>query len=141
MDTKSNNRWLWIVSLIVIFTCITTPSYGNYMIKACQKIGLIIAGILLLIFLYQNIKKESSLRKRGLAFVILFLCFATVVVPSDGNESIKTAQNISWAVNCLLIIIFLFYNRHSKVLIKRAILSGVICILVGSLIYLLKTKG
>lgn len=141
MDIKSKNRWLWMVSLMIVFISITTPSYGNSMIKAIQKIGLIIAGIFLLIFLYQNIKMESSLRKKGLALVILFLGFATVLVPSDSTESIKMARNISWAVNCILIVVFLFYNRHNKVLVRRAILSCVICAVMGGLIYLLKTRG
>ncbi|WP_222167140.1 hypothetical protein [Edaphocola aurantiacus] len=139
MRTTYQKQWLAYVALFICGVSVLIPANGNSTIKFAQFAALLIAGILAFIYMYYNIRKQAGINKKWLGVIVLFIAFFSIPISSYRNETIMMAKNIALAINFILVLIFLYYNRHNKVLMKRGILVGLAFAAIGVMTYYFKT--
>ncbi len=105
-----------------------------------KKAVLGVSAALTLIYLYYTSKKQQDLNKRWLGFTTIVIAFVGVVIPSYHNETLKIIKDVTLAITFILLAIFLYYNRHNTKRMKYAILYGIFALIIGIIVYYLKTK-
>lgn len=137
METQLNKRWLAIICIPTI--CMIIPSHGET-IMIIKKVVLRVSAALTLIYLYYTSKKQQDLNKRWLGFTTIVIAFVGVAIPSYHNETLKIIKDVTLAITFILLAIFLYYNRHNTKRMKYAILYGIFALIIGIIVYYLKTK-